>query len=436
MNDKQVPRKLSRRDFLRIGIGAGGALTLLASAGLVKAEQIKEIMNEIIGKAEPIPGPATSPPIVQSPIMRLAATDGHFLLPGRDPLYGFGFVQADLAASVNEVVGEHKGKVQWPAPIIGVDEDEDVYITLTNLGLVVRPDLDDSHTIHWHGFRNPTSTYDGVPEVSIAVPAGRDFDYFYRPHDAGTYMYHCHFEDTEHVQMGMQGIIYVRPAQNGDTSLYPSGQYVYNDGDGSTGYDRHYTLLFNEVDTRPHDNLENVQEFIWSDYKPNYWIINGRSYPDTVKGNNDPSLAIDGRVRQPVSSLMQANPGEHILLRMANLGYEQHTMQMMGIPLHVVGHDAVLLRSATGIDLSYMTHNIFLGAGEARDAIFTAPAFDSGAVAGADGGNRYNVYLFRNRNFFKTNNNGAPGLGGMVTEVRVYENQLPGQVEPNQLFGV
>ena len=48
----------------------------------------------------------------------------------------------------------------------------DIKITLTNLGLSVRPDLVDGHTIHWHGFRNAIPLFDGVPELSIAVPIG------------------------------------------------------------------------------------------------------------------------------------------------------------------------------------------------------------------------------------------------------------------------
>ena len=82
---------------------------------------------------------------------------------------------------------------------------------LSNLGLSQRPDLVDGHTIHWHGFVNEAPVFDGVPELSLSVPIGRSFTYFYVPHDAGTYMYHCHFEDVEHVQMGMTGPA-VRPA--------------------------------------------------------------------------------------------------------------------------------------------------------------------------------------------------------------------------------
>ncbi|MCP4423894.1 MAG: hypothetical protein GY803_05325, partial [Chloroflexi bacterium] len=217
----------------------------------------------------------------------------------------------------------------------------------------------------------------------------------------------------------------------------PPGLYVYNDNDGSTAYAREFTMLLNEVDERPHDLLEAVQEFVWSDYKPTYWLINGRTYPDTVKHGDDPSLEIDGTVRQPISSLVQANPGDRVLLRTANLGYEQHTMQLPGISMKVVGHDAALLRNGT-TDLSYYTNNIYIGPGEARDVIFVAPAFDPSAETDTDGVGAFNRYYFRNRNYHKLTNGGAPGLGGMVTEVRIYDDGggavVPTQSEPNETF--
>ena len=101
-----------------------------------------------------------------------------------------------------------------PAPILAVESDADVFITMTNLGFEGRPDLDDAHTIHWHGFRQQVAIFDGVPEASISVPPLRDFPYYFPTRGVGfegTYIYHCHFEDTEHVQMGMDGIIFIRP---------------------------------------------------------------------------------------------------------------------------------------------------------------------------------------------------------------------------------
>ncbi len=433
MNKKKQPPKLNRRQFLRLGLGGGGALVLTAASVLARADKLRELAatstaSQVAAPVAPEPAAST---VVQGTNIRLAATDGHILLPGRTrPLYTFGFVEADPNASIRDVIAAYKGKVQMCSPILDVNEGDEVYLTLTNLGFQFRPDLDDSHTIHWHGFRNPVAIFDGVPEVSIAVPVARNFPYFFHPEHPGTYMYHCHFEDVEHVQMGMNGIVFVRPLQNNGTGSLPPGKYCYNDGDGSTAYDREVTLMLNEIDTRPHDLLEEVQDFVWSDYKPNYWIINGRAYPDTIKPSNDPSLPY-----QPISSLIQANPGEKILLRFANLGYEQHAMQLTGIPMKVVGHDATLLRSPDGSDLSYYTNTIYIGPGEARDVIFEAPAFDPTAETGTDSIGTYNVYLLKNRNYFAQTNDGLPGLGGMVTEVRVYNGSpLPPQTKPNETF--
>jgi FtsP/CotA-like multicopper oxidase with cupredoxin domain len=257
-------------------------------------------------------------------------------------------------------------------------------------------------------------------------------------------MYHCHFEDVEHVQMGMNGIVYVHPAQNygvpslgipaarlgGSSAAAAPRGYAYNDGvppgdpftTSSTAYDREFALMLNEVDPRPHDGLEAVQEFLWTDYSASYWIINGRAYPDTILPNEDPSLP-----SQPISSLVQVNAGERVLLRLANLGYEQHAMQLPGIRLKVVGHDATLLRGASGADTSYEANTIYIGPGEARDVLFVAPAHSGGA--GPD------VYLFSNRNVFTLSNGGTPGLGGMATEVWVYPAaSLPPQSAPNETY--
>lgn len=441
-NNEEIPRKfISRRKFLRWSLGAGGALVLGAAGSLANAERQRRLALE--SNAEPlaealaVPGSPYVQPSSQSTI-RLGATDGYMRLPaspadypgGVRELYVFGFVDfGNTAVSINEFINTYKGQVQQTAPIIDVMEGDEVFVTLTNLGLVVRPDLDDAHTIHWHGFRNPVAAFDGVPETSISVPVGRNFPYYYKPLNPGTFMYHCHFEDTEHVQMGMDGIVFVRPLQNLGTGSLPPGQYLYNDGDGSTAYDREHALLLNEIDTRPHDLLENVQEFVWSDYDPNYFVINGRAYPDTIKQSTDPDLP-----RQPVSSLIQANPGDRVAIRMSNLGYQQHTMQLAGIPLHIFGHDAALLRNGT-VDLSYFTNNVYIGPGESRDMIFEAPLFDSAAETGTDSIGTYNVYWFKNRNYQKLTNDGLPGLGGMMTEVRIYDGSpLPPQSVPNETY--
>ncbi|WP_214316754.1 multicopper oxidase domain-containing protein [Nonomuraea sediminis] len=357
----------------------------------------------------------------------LAATDGHITLPGRAPLYIFGFLPVPANMPVSDLESAYKGKAQHTAPFMEGRQDSDLYLTLTNLGLVGRPDLTDSHTVHWHGFRTPTALFDGVPEVSVSVPISRQFTYFFRPHNAGTYMYHCHFEDVEHVQMGMTGIVYVRPAQDGNGALDPlhrSSSYAYQDGNGSTAYDRHFAILLNEIEERQHDADEQIQEFIFTDYQPQYFTLNGRVYPQTILPNDDPSLPL-----QPHSSLIQVNPGDRALLRLANLGYQQHAMQLPGIALKVVGQDA------TPLATPYVTSTLYLGPGEARDVIFVAPPFDAAKPVSTDARGSYNTYWFKNRDFRRLSNHGAPGLGGMATQVRVYQGSpLPAQTTVGETY--
>ena len=202
-------------------------------------------------------------------------------------------------------VAAQRGKAQISAPMMAFDEEDDVTITLTNLGLLQRPDLFDGHTLHWHGFVNAIPLFDGVPELSLAVPVGRDLSYFYRPHDAGTYMYHCHFEDVEHVQMGMTGMVFVRPKQNRlAVAGNPVGtKYAYNDGDGSTRYDREFAFMITELWSAAHYRDAHIQVSDWTDFDPSFWLLNGRGYPDTVAPNGNPLVDHGGPAAVPADLL-------------------------------------------------------------------------------------------------------------------------------------
>jgi len=420
----------SRRGFLK-SVGAG-ALGTVAAGGLVNA----------LGRG------LSSPAAAATTELSLVATDGYASVPGREgnPLYIFGFVQVDPALSVSDLIAQHKGHAKTSAPTLDFQQNDDIKITLTNLGLVQRPDLTDSHTIHWHGFDIPSPLNDGVPEVSVAVPIGKQLTYFYRPHREGTYMWHCHFEDVEHVQMGMTGIVFVRPIQDG-TTVGGFTKFAYNDGDGSTGYHRHFAILLNEFWVNFHDGDRDIQESIATDYDPQWFILNGRCYPNTLLPNDSASLPAELRLgtpnpnyddavdySQPNSALIQVNPGDRVLLRLANLGYQQHAMQLPGIPMHVVGQDASLLRNGT-VDTSYWTNTLYIGPGEARDVLFDAPAYNAASPGGTDSRGDYNVYYFKNRDWRRLTNFGAPpGPGGMMTEVRVYATALPPQTVVSQTY--
>ena len=454
----------TRREFLK---AAGlGALGTVAVGGLTTGGFGSRLFSRSASAA--------------TTTIALAATDGYITMPGRDdpnnpadPIYIFGFVPVSPTASVASLQSTFKGHAQHTAPILGFNQEDDVKVTLTNLGLVQRPDLIDSHTIHWHGFDVPSPLNDGVPEVSVAVPIGRQLTYFYRPHRPGTYMYHCHFEDVEHVQMGMTSIVFVRPLQDGTayTVSMPGGgtktftKFAYNDGDGSTGYDRHFAILLNEIWSKQHDGDRDIQETIPTDFAPDWYTLNGRAYPQTILPNDDPTGAptwMTGQLShtssglttpnpnfgtddksQPNSALIQVNQHDRVLLRLANLGYTQDSMELPGLPMHVVGQDASLLRNGSGagaVDTSYTTDHLYIGPGEARDVLFDAPAFDPDLPSGSDTKGTYNVYQFRNRDWRKLANDGssenaAPnGLGGMATEVRVYQNTLDPQTMVSQTY--
>ncbi len=441
----QPDRRLTRRAVLRLGSSAvaGGV------AGSVLGWTVLAGPSGRAATGRPAAPPRVRQPAAVTHTVRLVATDGFMSYPGRrtpqgnttgdfgdpgDGVYSFGFRGADAAdlggadpftAPVGDLVPPYKGRVHNPAPTIALESDADVFITMSNLGFEGRPDLDDAHTIHWHGFRQQVAIFDGVPEASISVPPLRDFPYYFPTRGVGfegTYIYHCHFEDTEHVQMGMDGVVFIRPPDTGVKRAYD---------DPSTAFHREFALLLNEIDVRPHDNLIAVQEFIWSEYDAQYYVINGRSYPDTVAANGAlgaPATTPDGfpLPLQPVSSLIQAAAGEQVLIRLTNLGYYQHSMQLAGIPMTVVGHDATYLTTP------YVTNTIDIGPGETRDAIFTAPAHSGGI--GPD------VYLFKNRNLDRLVNGPDPanlavnGLGGMATEVHVHPpGTLPPQTLPNEL---
>src|SRR5437660_4330829 len=67
-------------------------------------------------------------------------------------------------------VGVMNGNI--PAPLMAIDEDDEFFLTLTNVGMIMRPDLFEQHTVHFHGYPNASAFYDGVPDASVAINIG------------------------------------------------------------------------------------------------------------------------------------------------------------------------------------------------------------------------------------------------------------------------
>ena len=100
----------------------------------------------------------------------LAAGDGFVTMADGRQLYMFGFARLPLGLTdPSEIMEAGMLAATFPAPPIVVDEGDELYLTLTNVGMAMRPDLFDSHTIHWHGFPEAGAIFDGVPDSSISI---------------------------------------------------------------------------------------------------------------------------------------------------------------------------------------------------------------------------------------------------------------------------
>ncbi|GBF32842.1 multicopper oxidase [Desulfocucumis palustris] len=342
--------------------------------------------------------------------LRLGATDGWVGTPDGGSHYIWGFV--DLTGVPENKLSGFRGKAQLMAPPIVLKVEDEVYLTLTNLGTPDRKGLKEPHTIHLHGFPNQIPVYDGVPEASMAVPVTRDLVYYYKPLDPGTYLYHCHHKPAEHIQMGMAGPLIVRPRDFDPTDIEYKTAYGHGTG---TEFDREYFIFLSELDGTIHNLVAKAQEPDWTNYKPTHWLINGRSYPDTVN-------TTDRFPGQPWPAAVGANVGERVLLRFVNLGFQQHAISIPGVDFRVVAVDAVRLQGLNGEDLSYFKNIIYIAPGQSMDAIFTAPEAPDLYPA--------TLPLF-NRNYNKNTLAGGE-MGGMISEVRVYApGTLPPQAAPS-----
>ena len=344
-----------------------------------------------------------------------------------------------------------------PAPMMAIDEDDEFFLTLSNPGMIMRPDLFEQHTVHFHGYPNASAFFDGVPDASIAINIAGSFTYYYTAPEAGTYFWHCHITPPEHLQMGMVGQLYVRPRQSrltrkdllrdaliaankraarpnnvGDQAAWAGtrcsdilctgqtpapaansatggGNYAYNDGDGSTRYDVEYPIQMMGFDPNFHYVGMTFNPEAFADMKDKYFLLNGRGYPDTVNPGLISTLSADGvsRPSQPLPSIITIPANGRALLRISDLSVTEHTtLGTVGIPMTVIAQNARLLRDGAGNNLYYNTNSITLGGGESTDVILDASGIPSGH------------YFLYSTNLDHLSND-AENFGGMMTEIVV-----------------
>ncbi len=275
-----------------------------------------------------------------------------------------------------------KGLATIPGPTLIVNQGDTVNVTLVNDRDPTKTKYNSTgagHTIHLHGLDLP-SQYDGDPMTApggLPVLQGHRYTYHFVARYSGTYWYHCHMSAAEHIQMGMYGALTIRP-RGEPNRAYPN----------TPAFDKEYTLVLSDMDSVAHQvdwaNLySGGPTFNWTNYHANYFLINGKAFPETLM---DPNTNIVGTV------------GQTVLVRLINAGYIVHAMHSHGFHFLVIGADGRRL------DSPYYKDTLEVAPGERYEILFV---FD-----------KPGRYMFHDHFEQNTTNNGYYP-GGMITMINV-----------------
>jgi FtsP/CotA-like multicopper oxidase with cupredoxin domain len=385
------------------------------------------------------PGSRNGPPI-NTKCMHLIAGDSFVVMPDGNPMYTFGFGD-QTGTPPADVIAEGILDGEWPGPTIELDQGDEFYLSLTNVGTVIRPDLFDPHTVHFHGFPNAASVFDGVPEVSISINMGATLTYYYNIVEPGTYIYHCHVEATEHMEMGMLANLYVHPGQDvtgygGDPNTVAGRKggpgpwgYTYNDNDGTTAFDVEKAIQVSSFDSNFHDASVFVQPLPFADLEATYPQMNGRGYPDTLVSGDlpaptDNTVAVagydpgkitgnpgevlnNGTPTQTMDSVINVSQGQKLLLRLSNVSVDRfYTMTAQGLTMKIVGTGARQMRGVDGKNLYREVASVNYGGGETHDVLIDTTGVAPGTYF------LYSTELHQMSNLTELD-------GGLITEIVV-----------------
>lgn len=366
----------------------------------------------------------------------LLATDGLIQLPldgelcteNRKEVYIFGFTGGLLEVDGVKIKGneylDYREAVNWgelmkrkgtatiPSPMIWGEVGDNIYITLINIGMQYLPKFMDFHTVHMHGAHVATQL-DGFPESSFGVPMWKITDplesppnatYFFQPENPGTLMYHCHVEASEHVQMGMYGALVIYPSmkslvENGITKCKHCGSWKLNGehlchipktatnrnfayNNIHSYFDKEYVMLLSDIDSKWHEHVRAGSPFNAIKFRPDFWLVNGRAFPDTLLphpltpiAGSDPDLT-----QINYESYVHVKTNEKFMLRMINMGYQVVPWHIHGWHFMVVGKDSHLSpflkigENSEHIDhgATEMGFTNTIGSGETYDLLLTA----------------------------------------------------------------
>jgi len=216
-----------------------------------------------------------------------------------------------------------------PGPEIRVQEGEDVKIILKN-------ELKDPVTIHWHGIPVPNSM-DGIPGVTMnAVQPGDIFTYEFNATVPGTYWYHSHQDGVNQVDKGLYGSFII-------------------EGKGDEKIDKDYTLVLDKwnsniesmqmSDSSASNNMEDMDH---SDMEMN----EEEKSEDSSMGHDMNSMydifTINGKSGKDVPPL-SVKEGDKVRLRLVNAGFMLQKIHLHGHDFKVISTDGQEINNPTVI---------------------------------------------------------------------------------------
>lgn len=212
---------------------------------------------------------------------------------------------------------------QVPGPRLEFTEGDRVRINFTN-------HLPDSATMHWHGLILPNAM-DGPGYITqVPVPPGGRYVYEFVAQQHGTFLYHSHTRPDRHQALGLYGALIIRPR---DAAAEPAADYEY--------VVQLQEWLYRDGLTYPAMLMEGGL--------PNFFTINGKSYPAT--------------------DTLRMRVGETIRLRIIGTNNNFiHPMHMHGGPFTVFARDGIVLAPTARFEADV----IDVGPGQRFDVIWLA----------------------------------------------------------------
>lgn len=217
--------------------------------------------------------------------------------------------------------------------------------------------------------------------------------YRFRANRPGIYLYESGTRPEKQKQMGIFGVLEIRP-RGYNIPSHRNYKTAYGANTGSD-YDVKKVLILGEIDSALHENVVSDENYDNLNYKPDWWTINGRSYPDTLNEDDTSS--------QPSGSQITCKVGERVLVRIINAGFKSHTFYFGGMVGRVVAEDSFPLMNSR-MDATYEKAGVTLGAGQSTDVILTPTSPGE-------------YFLFDRGYNYLVNDDQFPG--GMMTKLKV-----------------